>query len=94
MFYFIHVQGQNALTTLLHLADDTNITRVGNDSDDKITIPKSSRLIGNYKKCHIYDKTWYVPKNFNDGRNSKITRLRFSQIYLPNCVMKYCIMSR
>ena len=22
MFYFIHVQGQNALTTLLHLADD------------------------------------------------------------------------
>ena len=22
MFYFIHVQGQNALTTLLHLADE------------------------------------------------------------------------
>ena len=35
MFYFIHVQGQNALTTLLHLADEktTNIImRVAHDS--------------------------------------------------------------
>ena len=26
MFYFIHVQGQNALTTLLHLADEMTVS--------------------------------------------------------------------
>ena len=30
MFYFIHVQGQNALTTLLHLADEWNSMHLGN----------------------------------------------------------------
>ena len=29
MFYFIHVQGQNALRTLLHLADKMALENVG-----------------------------------------------------------------
>ena len=34
MFYFIHVQGQNALTTLLHLADEISPRKKFNDYPD------------------------------------------------------------
>ena len=65
MFYFIHVQGQNALTTLLHLADEllllhwTNITPFSHFFFQKTWDLKTITSVG-IGNSHMLIRTFYL----------------------------------